>query len=73
VPYTSDIPVHTRRVVHSSSITRDKRKMIEKYFIGLFRIFQIYVDKKIETSQIICLHIARAKSDKRYLGCLDIS
>jgi len=35
--------------------------MIEKYFIGLFCIFQIYVDKKIETAHIICLHIARPK------------
>jgi hypothetical protein len=47
--------------------------MIEKYFVGLFCIFQIYVDDKIETAQMICLHIARSKSDTRYLGCLDIS
>jgi hypothetical protein len=47
--------------------------MIEKYFIGLFCIFQIYVYEIIETAQVICLHIARPKSDKRYLGCLNIS
>jgi len=47
--------------------------MIEKYFICLFCIFQIYVDDKIETAQMICLHIARPKSNRRYLGCLDIS
>ena len=46
--------------------------MIEKYFIGLFCIFQIYIDQKIETTQMICLHIARPKSDRRYLGCVDI-
>jgi hypothetical protein len=54
--------------VHSSSITRDRRKVIEKYFIGLFCIFQIYVDDKIETAQMIGLHITRPKSDKIYLG-----
>jgi hypothetical protein len=59
--------------VHSSFITRDKRKMIEKYFIDLFCIFKIYVDDKVETAQIICFNIARSKSDRRYLGCLDIS
>jgi len=59
--------------VHSSSVTQDKRKMIEKYFIGLFCIFQIYIDEKIETAQMICLHIARLKSDTRYLGCVIIS
>jgi len=47
--------------------------MIEKYFIGLFCIFQIYTDEIIETAQTICLHISRPKSDTRYLGCLDIS
>jgi hypothetical protein len=45
--------------------------MIEKYFIGLFCIFEIYVDK-IETAQMVCLHIAAPKSDKRYLGGLDM-
>jgi len=59
--------------VHGSSITQDDRKMIEKYFIGLFCIFQIYVDEKIETIQMICLPIARPKPDRRYLGCVDIS
>jgi hypothetical protein len=47
--------------------------MIKKYFIGLFSIFQIYVDNKFETAQMICLHIAGPKSDIKYLGCLDIS
>jgi len=47
--------------------------MIENYFIGLFCIFQINVEKKIETTQMTCLHIARLKSDRRYLGCVDIS
>jgi len=47
--------------------------MIEKYFIGLFCIFQIYVDEKIETAQMICLPIARLKPNRRYLGCVDIS
>jgi len=37
-------------VVHSSSVTQDKRKMIEKYFIGLFCIFQIYMDGIIKTT-----------------------
>jgi hypothetical protein len=59
-------------MVHSSSVTPDKRKMIEKYFIGLFCIFQIYVDEKVETAQMSCFDIARSKSDRRYLGCLDI-
>jgi len=72
-PCTSDIPVHTRCVVHSSSVTQDKRKLIEKYFIGLFCIFQIYIGEIIETAQMICLHIARPKSDRRYLGCVVIS
>jgi len=58
--------------VHSTSVTQDKSKMIEKYFIGFFCVFQIYVDEKIETAQIICLHIVRPKSDMRHLGCLDI-
>jgi hypothetical protein len=60
-------------VVDGSSVTQDDRKMIEKHFIGLFCIFQIYVDEKIETVQMICLHIARLKPDRRYLGCVDIS
>jgi len=47
--------------------------MIEKYFIGLFCIFQIYVDEIIETAQMICFNIARSKSDRRYLVCSDIS
>jgi len=41
--------------------------MIEKYFIGLFFIFQIYGDEKIETAQMVCLHIARLKSDRRFV------
>jgi hypothetical protein len=49
-----------------------QRKMIETHFIGLLCIFQIYVDETIETTQMICLHIARQKSDRRYLGCVDI-
>jgi len=57
-------------VVHSSSVTQDKRKMIETYFIGLLCIFQIYIDEVIETTQMICLLIARSKSDRRYWGCL---
>jgi hypothetical protein len=59
--------------VHCSYVTQDKRKMIEKYFIGLFCIFQIYIGEIIETAQTICLHIATPKSDTRYLGCVDIS
>jgi hypothetical protein len=47
--------------------------MIEKYVIGLFCILKIYVDEKIETEQTICFNIARSESDRRYLGCLDIS
>jgi hypothetical protein len=47
--------------------------MIDKYFIGLFCIFQIYVDEKTETAQMICLHITRLKFDRIYLGCVDIS
>jgi len=47
--------------------------MIDKCFIGLFCIFQIYIDEIIETAQMICLHTARPKSDRRYLGCVDIS
>jgi hypothetical protein len=47
--------------------------MIEKYFIGLFCVFQIYMDEIIETAQMICLYIAGPKSDKWYLGCLDLS
>jgi hypothetical protein len=43
---TSDIPVHTRWVVYSSSVTQDNMKIIDKYFIGLFCIFQVYVDEK---------------------------
>jgi hypothetical protein len=39
--------------------------MIEKYFIGLFCIFQIYIDEKIETAQMICHQIARTKSDRK--------
>jgi len=58
--------------VHSSSLTQDKRKMIEKYFIDLFCIFRIYVDLIIETPQMICLHIARLKSDRIYSGCVDL-
>jgi hypothetical protein len=60
-------------VVQGSSVTQDKRKSIEKFFIGLFFIFQVYVDKKIETAQANCLHIARLKSDRKYLGCVGIS
>ena len=49
--YISDIPVHTRWVVYSSSNLQTERKMIEKFLIGLFCIFsQIYVDDKIETT-----------------------
>jgi hypothetical protein len=58
--------------VHSSSITRDKRKIIEKYFIGLFCIFQIYVYEITEIVRMICLLIARPKSDRKYLGCVVI-
>jgi hypothetical protein len=49
--------------------------MIEKYFIGAFCIYQIYVDEKIETAQMICRHISSLKSDRKYvyLGCVDIS
>jgi hypothetical protein len=47
--------------------------MIEKYFIGLICIFQIYIDEKIEIEQMIWLHIARPKSNRRYLGCVVIS
>jgi len=47
--------------------------MIDKYFIGLFCIFQIYVYEKTETAPMMCLHITRLKSDRRYLGCIDIS
>ena len=59
--------------MHSSSAIQEKRKMIEKYFIGLFCIFKISVDEKIETAQMICRHIASLKSDRRHLGCVDIS
>jgi hypothetical protein len=59
--------------MHSLSVTQDNRKIKERHFVGLFCIFQIYVDNKIETAQTICLHIARLKSDRRYLGCVDIS
>jgi hypothetical protein len=59
--------------VHSSSVTQDKMETTEKYFIGLFCIFQFYVDAIIETAQMTYLQIARPKSDTRYLGCLDIS
>jgi len=47
--------------------------MIEKYFIGLFCIFQIYVDEKIVTAQMICLRIASPESDSKYVDCVDIS
>jgi len=33
----------------------------------------INVDEKIETTKMICFHIARLYSDRRYLDCIDIS
>jgi hypothetical protein len=46
--------------------------MIEKYFIDLLPTYQIYIDEIIETTQMICLQIARLNSDRKYLGCVDI-
>jgi len=42
-------------------------------FSWLILYFPICVDEKIETAQMICLHIASPKSDRRYLGCVDVS
>jgi hypothetical protein len=50
-----------------------KTKEIEKYFIALLCIFQIYVNEIIESAQMICLLIARLNSDRKYSGCVVIS
>ena len=41
------------------------------YWFTLY--FHIHVDEKNEKTMMICLHIARQKSDRRYLACVDIT
>ena len=48
-PYTSDIPVHTRWVVYSSSTTPDKKENDWEVSYWFILYFPIYVDEKIET------------------------
>jgi len=62
---------HTSRNITEKSGPKNNANNVSSE--GLFRIFQIYIDEKIETAQMICLHIAKLKSDRRYLDCVDIS
>jgi hypothetical protein len=58
-------------IVHPTS--RQKKKMIENFLIGLFCIFPNLVDEKIETIKKICIYILRINSDRSYSVCVNIS
>jgi len=56
--------------IHNSEKKKGNDWEVSYWFI---LYFPIYVDEKIETTKMICLHIARLNSDRRYLDCVDVS
>ena len=70
-PSTSHFSIHTRWVVHGSSIIQTTKKMIEKCFIGCFIFSKFKSNEKIEFTWIICLYIVKSICSRKEFSYVD--